>query len=82
MKAFVLTVSDGSARANARTRAAPGAQLLSDAGFTVTTAVVTDDAEAIRAALLGAVSNGDDLVVTTGGTGLSPRDVSPRPPRS
>jgi len=39
--------------------------------------VVPDDAEKIESALTGAVENGADIVLTTGGTGLSPRDLTP-----
>ena len=37
----------------------------------------TDEAEAIRAAITSAAASGARLVFTTGGTGLSPRDVTP-----
>lgn len=38
--------------------------------------VVADDAEEITAALQRAIGNGAELVVTSGGTGLGPRDVT------
>jgi molybdenum cofactor synthesis domain-containing protein len=47
------------------------------AGFAVTTGVVPDDVEAIANAVLRAVGGGAALVVTTGGTGLGPRDRTP-----
>jgi molybdopterin adenylyltransferase len=76
--AFVLTVSDRSA---AGTRPdASGAALearLVELGFSVERAVVPDDVEAIAAALRAAVAR-HRLVVTTGGTGLTPRDVTPQ----
>jgi molybdenum cofactor synthesis domain-containing protein len=78
VKAHVLTVSDRVSRGTREdTSGALGAHLLTEAGFTVTTAVVPDDADTIRDALRAAVSNGEDVVITTGGTGLSPRDVTP-----
>ncbi|HWC34019.1 MAG TPA: MogA/MoaB family molybdenum cofactor biosynthesis protein [Mycobacteriales bacterium] len=78
MKALVLTVSDRVSKGQREdTSGALGAQLLTAAGFAVSTAVVSDDAEAIRGALLASVSDGADVIVTTGGTGLSPRDVTP-----
>jgi molybdenum cofactor synthesis domain-containing protein len=40
-------------------------------------AVVPDDVEQIRAAISDALAAGIDLVVTTGGTGISQHDVTP-----
>jgi molybdenum cofactor synthesis domain-containing protein len=41
-------------------------------------AIVPDDIEAISKVLISwADENGADLILTTGGTGLSPRDVTP-----
>ncbi len=49
----------------------------------VTHDVVSDDAAAITAALLRLVDDaGAELVVTTGGTGFSPRDVTPEATRA
>ena len=45
---------------------------------TVEHAIVTDDLEAIRLAVLRALARADvDAVIATGGTGVSPRDVTP-----
>ena len=53
-------------------------ELLSEAGFVVDGSVaVPSDAVAIRTALNTAVIGGVDLVVTIGGPGVSPRDVTP-----
>lgn len=46
-------------------------------GFEVERMVVADDEEAIETALVAAVGR-HPLVVTTGGTGLTPRDVTPQ----
>lgn len=77
--AVVVTVSD---RSFIGERADTSGPLLVDSlrslGFDVKDPVVVpDDEDAIEAALRAAVGSGADLVVTTGGTGLSPRDVTP-----
>jgi len=76
--AFVLTVSDGVA-AGAREDASGSAVAarLAGLGFRVERAVVPDEVAAIRDALLHATER-HALVVTTGGTGLTPRDVTPQ----
>jgi molybdenum cofactor synthesis domain-containing protein len=79
--ALVLTASDRSA---AGTREdASGAALaerLAGLGFDVERRVVPDDQATIAAALRdGAASH--PLIVTTGGTGLTPRDVTPQATR-
>jgi molybdenum cofactor synthesis domain-containing protein len=76
--ALVITASDGAA-AGVRedTSGAVVGARLSDLGFTVDRQVVPDDQPAIEAALRGGASQ-HDLIVTTGGTGLTPRDVTPQ----
>jgi molybdenum cofactor synthesis domain-containing protein len=57
--------------------------LLADAGCAVDTRVVVpDEVEAIRAAVRSAVDGGARVVITTGGTGLAPTDVTPEAVRA
>jgi molybdenum cofactor synthesis domain-containing protein len=57
--------------------------LLPQAGCEVTSRVVVpDDVEAIRAAVRSAVDDGARVVITTGGTGLAPTDVTPEAVRA
>ena len=79
-KAHVVTVSDGvfnSTREDKSGRAL--ADLLRGGGFDISgPEVVPDERERIIEAIETAVARGVDLIVTTGGTGLGPRDVTPQ----
>ena len=78
--AAVITVSDLGSRGLRQDTSGPAVRsMLEGAGFTVTfTAVVPDEKEQISALLRECADEKKvDLVVTTGGTGLSPRDVTP-----
>lgn len=79
MKVAVITCSNRSARGERPDdsgRLAAG--LLDEAGHTVVgPQVVPDDVEAIRAAVRAAIAGGADAVITNGGTGLTPTDVTP-----
>ncbi len=76
--ALVVTVSDRAAAGRREDRSGQVvADRLAGLGFAVERAVVPDDRDAIEAALrAGAARHG--LVLTTGGTGLTPRDVTPQ----
>ena len=76
--ALVITASDGAA-AGVRedTSGAQVAARLEALGFTVERLVVPDEQWAIEAALVEAAAR-HALIVTTGGTGLTPRDVTPQ----
>jgi molybdenum cofactor synthesis domain-containing protein len=75
--AHVVTVSDGVAAGVREDRSGDAlAEILSASGFEVTRTIVPDEEKAIVSALHDAV-DGSRLVVTTGGTGFGPRDVTP-----
>ena len=79
-KAAVLTVSDRSFRGERPDAGGPlVVEILKNAGYTVTeTAIVTDEKGRIEAALRQWCDREPvDLIVTTGGTGFAPRDVTP-----
>lgn len=78
--AAVLTVSDRCSRGERRDEAGPlAASLLEAAGYSVAEiAVAPDERPAIEDALIRLADRERvALVVTTGGTGFSPRDVTP-----
>ncbi|MFC4060957.1 molybdenum cofactor biosynthesis protein B [Planomonospora corallina] len=78
MRALVITASD---------RAAAGvyedtsgrllAELLAQAGCEVDGPEVVPDGEPVERALRAGVAEGYDVIVTTGGTGLTPADLTP-----
>ncbi|WP_159499199.1 molybdenum cofactor biosynthesis protein B [Microbacterium sp. 18062] len=78
-RAAVITVSDRSAAGVRDDASGPvGVGLLRDAGWECPDAtVVPDGADSVERALRAAIDAGADLVVTTGGTGVSPRDQTP-----
>jgi molybdenum cofactor synthesis domain-containing protein len=77
--ALVITLSDTAAAGNREDLSGPEAsRILTEAGFGVRPVeILPDDRFAIESRLRTASDSGIDLIVTTGGTGLSPRDVTP-----
>lgn len=77
--AVVLTVSDGVA---ASTRTDDSGDALAgrsrELGFVVERALVPDERARIEAVIREAAARGVALLVSTGGTGLTPRDVTPQ----
>lgn len=75
--AVVITVSDGVSSGAREDKSGVALQsLLTDVGFEVRRVVVPDEIPAIVAAIQQSVAEAS-LVVTTGGTGFGPRDVTP-----
>ena len=81
MRAAVLTISDG-VHAGEREDLSGETldELLRADGFEVTRRVVADVAETIAAAI-EQLADDSSLVLTTGGTGFTPRDVTPEATR-
>ena len=82
MRAAILTVSDGVAAGTREDRSGDLlATLLEADGYEVVREVVPDELDAIAAAIdrVGADAR---LVLTTGGTGMGPRDVTPEATRA
>jgi molybdopterin adenylyltransferase len=80
MRVSILTVSDSVSRGKSEDRSGPSvAARCKELGWEiVSSAVLADDRAAIEVQLKKvADSNCVDLVLTTGGTGLGPRDVTP-----
>jgi molybdenum cofactor synthesis domain-containing protein len=78
IRALAITVSNRAAAGVYDDRSGPVlADLLSQAGCEVSGPVVIPDGAAVEQALQDAVDAGYDVVVTTGGTGLSPTDATP-----
>lgn len=77
-KCVVITVSD---RVAAGVRPDGAGPLLAEglvaAGFEAEVRVVPDGADSVRSALRAALADGARVVLTTGGTGVGPRDRTP-----
>ena len=79
-QAAVITISDKGYRGERVDTSGPNlVQILKDKGFDVTyTAIIPDEKEMIKETLLKCSDElGIALVLTTGGTGFSPRDITP-----
>jgi molybdopterin adenylyltransferase len=84
IRAVVITVSDSASRGERKDLSGPAvvAELQSLKADVVATEVVPDERNEIAARLRYYTDEGlADLIVTTGGTGLAPRDVTPEATR-
>ena len=78
--AAVITISDKGYRGERVDTSGPNlVEILKDKGFQVTyTTIIPDEREQIREELIKCADElGIALVLTTGGTGFSPRDITP-----
>ena len=81
----VLTVSDRSARGERPDASGPAlVELIKSQGWEVMrSGILPDDLGGLRESLAAWADNGDvDIILTTGGTGFAPRDVTPEATRA
>jgi molybdenum cofactor synthesis domain-containing protein len=78
IRALAVTVSNRAAAGVYEDRSGPVlAELLRSAGCQVDGPVVVPDGSPVAQTLQDAVANGYDVIVTTGGTGVTPQDLTP-----
>lgn len=84
MNAAIITISTSVANGDTEDRSGQALKELAEAAGAeiAATEVVTDDQSAIEEALRRQVQGGVDLIFTTGGTGLTPDDVTPEATRA
>ena len=84
MKVGILTVSDKGFKGEREDRSGPAVRRIMEGmgGDIIRTQTVPDEQTLIREALIRWSDEGLDLVLTTGGTGFSPRDWTPEATRA
>ena len=81
----ILTISDRSFRGEREDASGPALlRLVKETGWSVTvTALLPDEESAIREKLIAWADSAElDVILTTGGTGFAPRDVTPEATRT
>ncbi len=77
-RAHVITVSDRGSRGEREDTSGPHAlERLTDAGYITTSTIVRDGADSVSAAIRAALDDGANVIITSGGTGIAPRDLTP-----
>jgi molybdenum cofactor synthesis domain-containing protein len=85
LRVGIVTVSDRSSRGEREDASGPALreQILSQGWEVSKTEIIPDEFSAIQDLLLSWVDAGDlDLILTTGGTGFAPRDITPEATRA
>ncbi len=84
LKISIITLSDRASRGEYSDRSGPQIRELLDAhfekshfSFECTYVIIPDDAQILKKELLNACDKNTDFIFTTGGTGLSSRDITP-----
>ena len=84
LKVHVITLSDRASAGEYADKSGPQIKNLAESFFTgikrqvsVTNHLIPDDPEQLKNLLKSAIDHQVDVVVTTGGTGIGPRDVTP-----
>jgi molybdenum cofactor synthesis domain-containing protein len=84
MHCLIITLSDRAVAGVYADRSGPRIREIMEAFFadhgiesTIEQCLLPDDAELLRREILGGLEQGVDVIITTGGTGLGPRDIAP-----
>jgi molybdopterin adenylyltransferase len=84
MRCLVITLSDRAAAGEYADRSGPRVRELLDGFFAgrgieavIVQTLMPDDAERLRGEIAGALESEMDVIFTTGGTGIGPRDITP-----
>lgn len=77
-RAHVITVSDRGSRGEREDKSGPHAvERLKEQGFETSLSMVPDGAGSVSTAIRAAIDDGADVIITSGGTGVGPRDLTP-----
>lgn len=84
LRLLIMTLSDRAFAGEYEDRSGPEVRACLETHFhgakrelDIETKLLPDDATKLRAAIRRAVAGGADMIVTTGGTGIGPRDITP-----